>query len=293
MMDRTLEAVQKQVRAMAAEDFEVGLFKPAVEMPSEPEMLPRVWNAENLIKSVSWLKFQNRKGRNIYIRPKGEHRLSLVDDLPAETLEKMKASGFTPALIVETSPGNFQAWLNHGRVLSRNVSSAAARSLAEQFEGDRGSADWRHYGRLAGFTNRKEKHRREDGHFPFVRLVHAGGDVYPKANEFIHCIGAQVELAQREADRRRMRSNNRFRQDLNLKTIDHFRRDPRYGGDGNRIDLAYAVYALSHGVPEEQVRIAIASRDLKHKGNEKRQADYVDRTIQKALLAFRDVGLSR
>src|SRR5262249_3186898 len=91
---------------------------------------------------------------------------------------------------------------------------------------------------------------------------------------------------------RRARMNNRFHQNLNLKTIDEFRRDPRYGSDGNRIDLAYAVYALSHGVTEEQVRIAIASRDLKHKGNEKRQADYVDRTIQKALQTFRDGGSS-
>src|SRR5262249_13418738 len=148
MVDRTLEAVERQVLAMTVQEFEVGLFKPAVENSSEPEMLPRVWNAENLIKSVPWLKFQNRNGRNIYIRPKGEHRLSLVDDLTLGALERMRASGFTPALIVETSPGNFQAWLNHGRVLSRNLSSAAARSVAEQFGGDRGSADWRHYGRL-------------------------------------------------------------------------------------------------------------------------------------------------
>ena len=33
-----------------------------------------------------------------------------------------------------------------------------------------------------------------------------------------------------------------------LKSIDAFRADGRYGGDGTRIDLAYAVYALSHGV---------------------------------------------
>ena len=104
-----------------------------------------------------------------------------LDDLKQEALYRMKESGFTPGVVVETSPGNFQAWLNHGCVLSRRVSSAAARALAEQFGGDLGSADWRHYGRLAGFTNRKEKHRQEDGRFPFVRLIHAGGEVYPNA----------------------------------------------------------------------------------------------------------------
>jgi hypothetical protein len=293
MNDRTLDAVVRQIHAMATNEFEVGLFKPINQLASGPEMLPRIWNTDTVIKSVSWLKFQNRDGRNIYIRPKGEHALSLVDDLTIDALSRMKSSGFLPGVVVETSPGNFQAWLNHGRILSRSLSSAAARALAEQFGGDLGSADWRHYGRLAGFTNRKEKHRQEDGRFPFVRLIHAGGEVYPNANDFLLRIEDQLESARRDAERRRSWANNRFRQSADLKSMEHFRRDPRYGGDGNRIDIAYAVYALSHGVPEEHVRLAITSRDLKHKGNEKRQADYVDRTIQKALRAFRDAGLSR
>jgi hypothetical protein len=205
----------------------------------------------------------------------------------------MKDTGFAPAIVAETSPGNFQVWLNHGRTLFRTISSAAARALAERFGGDRGSADWRHYGRLAGFTNRKEKHRQQDGRFPFVRLVHSDGEVYPKATEFLHQIEAQVEILGREAERRRQRADIRLHPSRALKSIDDFRRDARYGGDGNRIDLAYAVYALSHGVPEDQVRTRIMARDLNHKGNERRQADYVDRTIRKALLAFREEELGR
>src|SRR5262245_3095317 len=120
MIDRTLEAVERQVRAMGTEEFEIGLFKPSTDRAaSEPEMLPRVWNAHTVIKSVPWLKFQNRDGRNIYIRPRGEHALSLVDDLSIEALHRMRDSGFTPAIIVETSPRNFQAWLNHGHILPR------------------------------------------------------------------------------------------------------------------------------------------------------------------------------
>src|SRR5262249_23710316 len=106
-----------------------------------------------LLRSVSWLCYQNAHGRNVYIRPNGEHQLSLVDDLTAEAIHLMKAEGFTPAVVVETSPGNFQAWLNHGQVLSKQVSTLAARSLAERFDGDKGAADWRHFGRLAGLTN--------------------------------------------------------------------------------------------------------------------------------------------
>ena len=52
-------------------------------------MLPRVWDRETLLRSVSWLSYQNANGRNIYVRPKGEHHLSLVDDLTAAAVQKM------------------------------------------------------------------------------------------------------------------------------------------------------------------------------------------------------------
>jgi hypothetical protein len=65
-------------------------------------------------------------------------------------------------------------------------------------------------------------------------------------------------------------------------TIDDFRNRAEYGGDGNRIDLAYAVYAFAHGASEDAIRCAIASRDLSKKGPEYRQRAYVERTIRKA-----------
>ena len=47
----------------------------------------------------------------------------------------MKAAGFNPAVVVETSPTNFQAWLKHPEPLSKEVNTAAARALAEKFGG--------------------------------------------------------------------------------------------------------------------------------------------------------------
>ena len=80
----TLDAITRQADAMAVDVFEIGLYKPAVDgRANEPEMLPRTWDKATLLKSVGWLKYQNSQGRNIYIRPKGEHALSLVDDLNA------------------------------------------------------------------------------------------------------------------------------------------------------------------------------------------------------------------
>jgi hypothetical protein len=197
-------------------------------------------------------------------------------------VKRMKATGFAPAVVVETSPGNFQAWPKHSRQLPRDLSTLAARSLAEEFGGDRGAADWRHFGRLSGLTNRKGRHMGENGLFPFVRLIEASGKTYPEGDTFVATIVKQRELEQRAREERRVA---RFAGGVSRvpRSIDDFRTNPRYGGDATRVDLAYAIYALSHGANEAEVAAAIRSRDLSHKGDEKRQNQYVDRTVGKAL----------
>lgn len=266
---------------MGAQVFEVGLFKPSAADEGRAVMIPRTWDAATLIRSIPWLRMQNADGRNIYVRPKGEHCLSLVDDLSADAVKRMKAIGFPPAAVVETSPGNFQAWLKHPRQLPFELSTMAARKLAEEFGGDRGAADWRHFGRLAGFTNRKAKYVNEGGLFPFVRLIEATGAEYREGERFVSSILAQHEMDLKVRERRHpsLRTDARYP----AKGIEDFRSNPRYGGDSTRVDLAFAIYALSHGSSPEQVASALRSRDLSHKGDEKRQGQYVDRTVAKAL----------
>jgi hypothetical protein len=282
-MGKTAAAVQQQVVAMGSELFEVGLYDPN-SGASGSVMIPRVWDAETIVKSVPWLRHQNSEGRNIYIRPKGEHDLCMVDDLTKDAVSAMKEAGFNPAVIVETSPGNYQAWLKHPEQLGKDVSTAAARALAEKFGGDRGAADWRHFGRLAGFTNRKAKYfDASPGLYPFVRLIEAGAGVYPGAERFLAGVKSDLERRHAEREQLRQRAKAVTIRPQGLKSIDVFRTDGRYGADGTRVDLAYAVYALSHGTSAEEVDAAIRSRDLSHKGNERRQNDYVERTIKKAL----------
>lgn len=273
--------------------FEVGLFKPEAEGSNESVMIPRTWDVEHLLSSITWMRLQNLNGRNIYVRPAGEHNLTLIDDLKANSVREMRVSGFQPALIVETSPNNFQAWLKHPRTLSKEVSTAAARELAKQFDGDTGAADWRHFGRLAGFTNRKAKYQSVDGLFPFVKLSSATGHVYDKADEFISRVESRIKT---EGEKRQERHWSRTRAGGTTltRTIEQFRSNPAYGGDKTRSDLAYAIYALSHGIDQTDIAQALRGRDLTHKGSEKRQVEYVDRTIKKAMaIAGRAESLSR
>lgn len=285
MEDRSLLAIQTHLRALPAPVYEVGILH-------KGQMLLRKWDAHGVLKSSGFLRARNANGADIYIRPHGEHRYSLLDDLQPAKLPVLKQQGFSPALVIETSPGNLQAWLDHGRVLPKEVSTAVARELASRFECDTGSADWRHFGRLAGLTNRKPKHQdRETGHYPFVKLIEAQpGLVYPQAAEFVSSIerareNDQIEAARKKGKRERFSGRGQGRTEANLKTIDDFHRDQRYAGDLSRADLAYAVYALGHSQSEAAIENAIRQRDLSFKGNQARVDDYVRRTIVKAAEA--------
>src|SRR5919108_625748 len=127
MPDPTRDAVIRQIQAMRVDLFELGVFDSIHE-----RMIPRTWSQETLLKSIAWLRFENLQGGNIYIRPAGIHSLSLIDDLTANAVEKMEREGFSPAALIETSPNNFQAWVQHGRILDKTLSTAAAKELARR-----------------------------------------------------------------------------------------------------------------------------------------------------------------
>jgi hypothetical protein len=166
-------------------------------------------------------------------------------------------------------------------VLPKQLSTLAARTLAARYGADKGAADWRHFGRLSGLTNRKARYRGDDGRYPFVRLVEATGRPYTERTRFLQQVSALVPTEQPVPSMPRAPASSIAR-----LTIDNFRSKAVYGGDGNRIDLAYAVYALSHGISPADVKSAIASRDLSKKGPEHRQREYIERTIRKAASAL-------
>jgi hypothetical protein len=112
------------------------------------------------------------------------------------------------------------------------------------------------------------------------------------ADEFI--LNMRRDLEERLQVRERLRHQTFINPKPNRpKTIDTFRSDPRYGGDGNRIDLAYAIYAFAHGATETEVATAIRTRDLSKKGSEHRQQDYIERTIRKAGASLLEPGRGR
>lgn len=166
-------------------------------------MMNREWSGAEVEQSTAWLKRMNAKGNDIYIRPAGEHGLVLMDDLTPGALRNMARDGFAPAATIETSPGNYQAWVKlSDRPLSAEVRHIAARGLAQRYGGDPNSADSRHYGRLAGFTNQKPEHTRE-GRQPYVLAHGCEGRTASAAPAYLAHIGQARDTAQAQQERQK------------------------------------------------------------------------------------------
>ena len=54
--------------------------------------------------------------------------------------------------------------------------------------------------------------------------------------------------------------------DPSLRSIEDFRADPKYSSDGNRIDLAFAIWALANAGTQEDVSEVLRTRHLSPKG---------------------------
>jgi RepB DNA-primase from phage plasmid len=115
----------------------------------------------------------------------------LVDlDRPGPmVLDSMRAHGHDPCVVLQTSPGHLQAWIRlSDSPLDPAFATAAGKYLAHTYGGDLASTDWRHLGRLAGFTNRKPERRTPAGYSPWVKLVHTRVGLAPRADALLQFV---------------------------------------------------------------------------------------------------------
>lgn len=120
--------------------------------------------------TIGFLRGSNANGYHIYGRPDATQYI-LVDDLCAAALDQIKADGHTPAAVVMTSAGNYQAWITVAKEpIPEAEATATAKLLAQRYSGDPGAARATQPGRMPGMTNRKEAHRLENGLYPFTEL---------------------------------------------------------------------------------------------------------------------------
>jgi RepB DNA-primase from phage plasmid len=184
------EIVGRQLDAMAVDHYVVGVHHRAED---------RMWRLANLtatqvLEHERQFARLNVAGRDIYIAPVRNGGLILVDDVPAATLGRMRDDGLAPALAVETSPANFQAWIRVADAeLTKELATALSRELATRYGGDPGSIGGEHLGRLAGFSNQKPGRTLPDGRHPWVRLHEADGRQAPAGARILEEVRTRLD----------------------------------------------------------------------------------------------------
>ena len=176
----TLTMLRRQITAMPCSLYEIRLIHSCHRRPYPGT---RLWPESQILDpaTVSFLRIRNREGYDVYFRPHaGGHNAGYIlldlDSPDPGVLGRMRAQGHEPSVVLETSPGRLQAWIRVSRQpLPPWIGSGIGMCLARSYQGDLASADWRHLGRLAGFTNRKPQRQRRDGLAPWVKLLYARG----------------------------------------------------------------------------------------------------------------------
>lgn len=98
--------------------------------------------------------------------------------------------------MIETSPGHLQVWIRvSAQPLPPELATAIGRQLARWYQGDPASADWRHLGRLAGFTHQKTQRRAPNGSPPWVKGWHATVGLAPHRAALVAAASHRVPRA--------------------------------------------------------------------------------------------------
>ena len=281
-MDRTLVAVQRMLTALEASAYDLGIL-------SDRGMLPGLSNlpADGVLSRLALLKAHNARGAHIYIRPAGEHRFTVLDDLNQNGVDRLAGDGLEPCAVVETSLGNFQAWLKHDDVYPSPLSTFVAQILANRYSADPSAADWRRFGRLPGFTNCKPKYCKSNGLYPYVLLRSATGVQHRQAAYLRLEMTKLYQLQEQERETRAAQySANSLatagKPPHSWLSLERFRNAPKFHLRPAAADLAFCVAALSLRMPDDGIASTLDSFYLSRDPNPSRKAAYIKRTMAKA-----------
>lgn len=131
------------------------------------------YTKQEVLDLIPDLTNENYANRNVFVTPIDPHAWHIVvDDVKPNGLQSLAQRGFTPSVVVETSPSNYQAVLKIPK-----IETTPFESVNEVFKdlnrdlGDQRITALTHAFRLAGFENRKDKYRNEEGRYPWVNLA--------------------------------------------------------------------------------------------------------------------------
>lgn len=134
------------------------------------------FSPEEISRRAEEMRRLEQRGENLYYTPlsAAKHHI-LVDDLNRERLSRLVVDGFRPAVVIESSPNNYQAIINVpklGSAYDREIANRVSQQLNREY-GDPQLSGAVHPHRAPGYENRKPKHVRPDGTYPEVTVLKA------------------------------------------------------------------------------------------------------------------------
>ena len=143
----TRHAIRRQLAAMPNELYLIRLIHQQSRKAFPGE---RLWTATQLqqANAIRFLRARNCEGCDVYIYPYAGNQnagyiLADLDSAEPAVLDRMRADGLTPCVVLQTSPGHLQAWIHLSTTpLEPAVASAAGKQLARAYGGDWASTDW-------------------------------------------------------------------------------------------------------------------------------------------------------
>src|SRR5437879_1421900 len=159
---------------------ELYLVRPIHGLTGRPCPGARLWSAGLLTMgpAVGFLRARNREGFDIYLSPFAIDRnagyiLVDLDRADPRVVHTMRTNGHEPCVVLQTSPGNLQAWVHVSATpLEPAVATEIGRELARLYRGDPASTDWRHLGRLRLHQSKTET--------PLARRLRSLGETAPR-----------------------------------------------------------------------------------------------------------------
>ncbi len=264
----------------------------------------RGFTPEALVQRTPEMLRLQRRGENLYYTPLSEakHHI-LIDDMNREKLDHLIADGYRPAVVLESSPGNYQAILTVpklGTPHDKDVGNRLSDALNREY-GDPKLSGAIHPHRAPGFENRKPKHRRADGSYPEVRLLKAECRECAKTLALSREIDAeyQRQAEQRAAEKAQKRPQERLEahsptqipESASEAAVEAYRRHyadilKRQGqpGDLSRVDSMIAVRMRVTGHSQVDIEAAVyrCASTIRIQSEGRNWADYAARTARYA-----------
>lgn len=304
-----LEAFQRYADAVDADRYRVTCIRMEQDGGKKAFVLDkkggitRGFTPEEVARHLPEMLRLQQRGENIYYTPLSENKHHiLVDDMSAESLIRLQKDGYRPAVILESSPGNFQCLLTIPKLGSRfdkDVGNRLTERLNRKY-GDKNICGCIHPHRAPGFENRKPKHRRDDGTYPEVRLLFTERRQCGKALLLSRRIEGEYVEAEKQSQTTRVRHSypqSRDPGDAVSAYWAHLEDIRRHLAieDYSRVDAMIALRLRANGHSHDAVMGAIfhCAPEIREKPTGRNWKRYAERTAGYAFGMAGDIALQK